>query len=192
MAYLYRHIRLDKNEPFYIGIGSDANYKRSRNRVNRNLHWKRIISKAPYKIDIVLDDLSWEDACIKEKEFISLYGRRQTKKGSLCNLTDGGDGTLGQIVVIGKETRRKMSESHKGLVPSNKGVKHSDETKMKMSKSSKGKKKSEQHKKKMSNALIGNERWLGKKHKKESRIKISNSIKLWHAKRKLLKQTRNA
>ena len=21
MAYLYRHIRLDKNEPFYIGIG---------------------------------------------------------------------------------------------------------------------------------------------------------------------------
>jgi hypothetical protein len=23
MAYLYRHIRHDKNEPFYIGIGSD-------------------------------------------------------------------------------------------------------------------------------------------------------------------------
>jgi hypothetical protein len=22
MAYVYRHIRLDKNEPFYIGIGS--------------------------------------------------------------------------------------------------------------------------------------------------------------------------
>lgn len=28
MAYLYRHIRLDKNEPFYIGIGSDSNYNR--------------------------------------------------------------------------------------------------------------------------------------------------------------------
>jgi len=23
MAYLYRHIRLDNNEPFYIGIGND-------------------------------------------------------------------------------------------------------------------------------------------------------------------------
>jgi hypothetical protein len=23
MIYLYRHIRLDKNEPFYIGIGED-------------------------------------------------------------------------------------------------------------------------------------------------------------------------
>jgi hypothetical protein len=30
MAYLYRHIRHDKNEPFYIGIGSDNNYKRSK------------------------------------------------------------------------------------------------------------------------------------------------------------------
>ena len=29
MAYLYRHIRLDKNEPFYIGIGSDTNFKRA-------------------------------------------------------------------------------------------------------------------------------------------------------------------
>ena len=24
MAYVYRHIRLDKNEPFYIGISKDA------------------------------------------------------------------------------------------------------------------------------------------------------------------------
>ena len=29
MAYLYRHIREDKNEPFYIGIGSDSTYKRA-------------------------------------------------------------------------------------------------------------------------------------------------------------------
>ena len=29
MAYLYRHIRLDTNEIFYIGIGSDINYKRA-------------------------------------------------------------------------------------------------------------------------------------------------------------------
>lgn len=30
MAYVYRHIRLDKNEVFYIGIGTDTkNYKRA-------------------------------------------------------------------------------------------------------------------------------------------------------------------
>jgi len=27
MYYLYRHIRLDKDEPFYIGIGTKANVK---------------------------------------------------------------------------------------------------------------------------------------------------------------------
>ena len=32
MAYIYRHIRLDKNEPFYIGIGSDKDYKRAYNK----------------------------------------------------------------------------------------------------------------------------------------------------------------
>jgi hypothetical protein len=34
MAYLYRYIRLDKNKPFYIGIGSDnkGQYKRAYNK----------------------------------------------------------------------------------------------------------------------------------------------------------------
>ena len=31
MAYVYRHVRVDKNQPFYIGIGTDNNYKRARN-----------------------------------------------------------------------------------------------------------------------------------------------------------------
>ena len=47
MAYVYRHIRLDKNEPFYIGIGSDNNYKRA-NQTNggrRNNIWEKIFSK---------------------------------------------------------------------------------------------------------------------------------------------------
>ena len=34
MAILYRHIRLDKNVPFYIGIGKDI--KRAYSKSNRN------------------------------------------------------------------------------------------------------------------------------------------------------------
>jgi len=60
MAYLYRHIRLDKNEPFYIGIGSDENYERAYNNHNRSIFWKNIINKTPYEIEIILDDLTWE------------------------------------------------------------------------------------------------------------------------------------
>jgi hypothetical protein len=94
VAYLYRHIRLDKNEPFYIGIGSDDSYKRAYNPWDRTLFWKNITLKTQYKVDIILDNLSWEEACKKEIEFIALYGRKDLGKGSLVNLTDGGEGVI--------------------------------------------------------------------------------------------------
>jgi hypothetical protein len=97
MAYIYRHVRLDKNEPFYIGIGNDNKEKYTRAYINygRNNIWKNITSKTPYKVDILLDNLSWEEACDKEKEFIKLYGRIDSKTGILSNMTNGGEGTIG-------------------------------------------------------------------------------------------------
>jgi hypothetical protein len=117
MAYLYRHIRLDKNEPFYIGIGSDTEYKRANSNHNRTKYWKNIISKTEYRIDIVMDNLSWEEACEKEKEFIALY-KRKCDGGILCNLTLGGEGVY--------------------------GLKHSDQSKQLMSIQRKGRKQSEE------------------------------------------------
>lgn len=51
MFYLYRHIRHDKNEPFYIGIGRTRNYERAFRKTSRNKFWKNIVSKTelPYK-----------------------------------------------------------------------------------------------------------------------------------------------
>lgn len=103
MAYVYRHIRLDKNEPFYIGIGSDDNYKRANCKLGRNNMWNKIVNKTKYRVDIVLDNLSWEEACEKEIELISLYGRINKFNGFLSNLTDGGEGTLG---ILFTEDRR--------------------------------------------------------------------------------------
>lgn len=111
MAYLYRHIRLDKNEPFYIGIGSDSNYKRAYSERGRNVFWKRIVNKIEYRVDIIFDNLSWELICRKEIRLIKLYGRRDLKLGTLCNLTDGGDGSLGVIPSI--ITREKMIKALK-------------------------------------------------------------------------------
>lgn len=107
MAYLYRHIRIDKNEPFYIGIGSDNSYRRANETSRRNIHWKNIVKKGEYKVEILLDDLTWEQACEKEKEFIALYGRANLNNGSLCNLTDGGEG----LINPSKETRDKKRNS---------------------------------------------------------------------------------
>jgi hypothetical protein len=90
--YLYRHIRLDKNEPFYIGIGCKANYRRSNEKTCRNPHWKNIASKTDYKVNIMFDNLTFEQACEKEIEMIQLYGRLDDKNGTLVNMTSGGEG----------------------------------------------------------------------------------------------------
>lgn len=107
MPYLYRHIRLDKNEPFYIGIGSDSSHKRANERSRRSGHWKNIVKKGGYEVEIILDNLTWEEACEKEKEFIALYGRSNLNQGTLCNMTDGGEG----LINPSKETRDKKRNS---------------------------------------------------------------------------------
>jgi hypothetical protein len=116
MAYVYRHIRLDKNEPFYIGIGSDVNdYKRAYNKQKRNRYWNHIVNKYEYDVEILLDNLTWDEACIKEKEFIALYGREDLGLGTLTNLTFGGDGLLG--FKFNELSKAKMSNSQKNKKP---------------------------------------------------------------------------
>lgn len=105
--YIYRHIRLDKNEPFYIGMGTkpyttpnsgwSSVYKRAKEFKGRGSIWNNIVSKTDYRIDIVLESDNFEFIKNKEIELIALYGRRDLKKGILSNLTDGGGGSLGKI-----------------------------------------------------------------------------------------------
>lgn len=115
MAYVYRHIRLDKNEPFYIGIGSDHLYTRANelSGKRRNPLWNRISLKTKIEVEIILDNLTWEDACEKEIEFIKLYGRLDNSTGILCNLTNGGDGSFG--VKVSDETKKKLSKLFSGV-----------------------------------------------------------------------------
>jgi hypothetical protein len=108
MPVVYRHIRLDKNEPFYIGIGLTE--KRAYDKRGRNKLWKNIVSKTNYEIDILFDNLSWDDACLKEKEFIYLYGRKDLGTGILVNMTDGGDGNQN----FSQNVRDKISRANKG------------------------------------------------------------------------------
>ena len=113
MSYVYRHIRLDKNEPFYIGIGSDSTYNRAYWKFRNNRIWNSIINKTKYEVEIIIDNLTWEQAQLKEKEFISLYGRKDIKTGILSNLTDGGEGTCGNV--LSNKSRKKISLRLKGL-----------------------------------------------------------------------------
>ena len=150
MAYVYRHIRLDKNEPFYIGIGSDNKFYRATEKSRRNKLWNDIVTKSDYEVEILFNDLCWEEACKKEQEFIALYGRKNKNNGILVNLTDGGEGAFG--VVMTQERKDKISKSQIGKKLSKqnreniskalKGKKRNPrtlETKLKISKANKGK-----------------------------------------------------
>ena len=124
MAYVYRHIRLDKNQPFYIGIGKDESYKRAYDKTRRNNFWRNVVSKTDYCVEIIMDGLTWEQACEKEKEFISLYGRKDLQTGTLVNLTEGGEGVNG----ISEDARKVRSQKMKGK-KSALGYKHTEQAK---------------------------------------------------------------
>ena len=186
MGYLYRHIRLDKNEVFYIGIGGFSkkekpnSYGRAYDKLNRNKYWKSITSKSEYVVEIIFDDLTYELAKLKEIEFVLLYGRRDIGKGTLCNMTDGGDGSLN--VIKSKETKLRISNSLKGRVltienkdkisKSNTGNKHSIDTKNKLSILGMNNKNALGHK-----GVVGNNFAEGYKHTTEAKYRISESSK---------------
>jgi len=184
MAYVYRHIRIDKNEPFYIGIGKDEDgkYIRANRKLQRSKFWNNVAQKG-YEIEILMEGLSWEQACQKETEFISLYGRKDLGLGPLVNMTDGGDGFNNPS----PETRLKKSASLKNRV-------FSEDHKNNLSKSKTGKKLSQEHIQKLKDShigltrkiesniktsvsLLGNKNGLGYKHTQEALNKISQASK---------------
>lgn len=155
MAYVYRHIRLDKNEPFYIGIGSLPNHKRAYEKQKRNDFWYNIVAKTDYEVEILFDNISWEEAEKKEIEFIALYGKRDNGTGTLVNIADGGGGSTGFRHT--KEAKEKIGEKSKNRIRSPR----TEETKLKLRLANIGKK--------GPNA--------GKSPSKETREKIANTLR---------------
>ena len=209
MSIVYRHIRLDKNEPFYIGIGKTE--KRAYEKIKRNKFWHNIIDKTNYEVEILFDNLSWEDAGEKEKEFIKLYGKRNNKTGILVNITDGGGGKLGTKHT--EESKRKISEESKnrkrtprsdetkaklrlanlGKIGSHTGFKHTEETKQKLRElnlgkvgPNKGNHMSEETKFKLSKSKIGKpSKKKGILLSEEVKKKVSEGLKKYFKDKKL-------
>ena len=160
MNYVYRHIRKDTNEIFYIGIGSDTDYKRAFSNKNRNIYWRNISCKTDYDVEIIYESEDYNFIKKKEIEFIKLYGRKDLGFGTLVNMTDGGEGVLGRIVSKEQKDKLRITTSifFKGIP------------------------KSEEHRKKIGDSQKGREGKFGsdnpfynKKHTKESINKIKNN-----------------
>jgi hypothetical protein len=147
--YVYRHIRLDTMQPFYIGKGKG---RRPHDKSGRSVYWNGIVNKHGYRVDILLETRLEEEAYEKEKEFIRIYGMSKNG-GLLCNFNEGGYGVKGEINKgikrpdlsernkkgNSEETRRRISESKKGFISPLRGLKHSMEHRLKNSKARLGK-----------------------------------------------------
>jgi hypothetical protein len=113
MAVIYKHIRIDTNEIFYIGIGKDI--KRAYSKQNRNIYWKNIVNKTKYIVEIIKDNLNWEEACNEEIKLIKYYGRKDLNEGTLVNMTDGGEGNNNLSNEVNILKGKKISKSKKGV-----------------------------------------------------------------------------
>jgi hypothetical protein len=134
MAVIYRHTRLDNNEVFYIGIG--VSNKRPYEKSNRNKFWLNITNKTEYNVEVLKNDLSYDDAKELEVILIDYYGRYDLGLGTLVNMTNGGEGSPG--VIPSKEKRDNQREKMLGNNNPFFNKKHNSETKNRISNSKKG------------------------------------------------------
>lgn len=113
MYYVYRHIRPDKNEPFYIGVGTIRRNHTERAYVkDRNAIWNSIANKnnGNYVVQILMEFEDREKCIEKEIELIALYGKICNGTGMLANLTDGGEGgSLGLTYTDERKAKNRLN-----------------------------------------------------------------------------------
>lgn len=135
MYYLYRHIRLDKKEVFYIGIGTivKTNYNTQslktlytrayKKGMYRNQHWNNIVNKTDYIVEIMYHTENILEIQEKEREFIALY------KDTLTNLTKGGHGI--ESFNHKEKTKQQISNSMLGVKKSKEHISNMNKRKYK-------------------------------------------------------------
>jgi hypothetical protein len=147
-----------------VGKGSS---NRAYQKRSRNSHWHNTVNKYGINVCIVIDNLTNTEAASKEVQLISFYGL-----DNLCNMTGGGEG----CVNIKESVRLKMSKSKIGNKNALGHICTNSDSKQKMShfgnKNMLGKKHSEETK-----LLISKNR-IGKVLSQESKNKQSESMKL--------------
>lgn len=139
--YTYLYIDID-NSPLYVGKGKDlCAFRHFKLKTHLGYTLRKRINNGFNILPIITYHIDENTALAMEIFWIAVYGRKDIGKGTLLNLTDGGEGVSGRRYSHSEETKIKISKSLIGRECSrgmlNKS--HSNETRLKMSASQKGK-----------------------------------------------------
>jgi hypothetical protein len=95
--FIYRHIRVDNGETFYVGCGTKRNNKRLAERRTkfprafeidkRNDLWKEVYNVTDFNVEILFETTCKKTAYLKEAEYIKYYGRTIDNSGILTNIS---------------------------------------------------------------------------------------------------------
>jgi hypothetical protein len=87
--YIYIHFNASTRAVFYVGMGSQKEYKRAFAKLERSVKWKEYVRLNPnYEVEIISEGLAKEHAIYLETEFIKTY-RRICDGGTLVNESFG-------------------------------------------------------------------------------------------------------
>ena len=171
---LYMHT--SPSGKMYFGITSQTAEERWRKGkgYSYNEHFTRAINKYGWENIqhiILTENLTKEEACHYEEVLIDYFDTMNPNKG--YNIKSGGECNR-----HGEETKRKISDANKGVSNGMYGKKHTEESRVKMSKNNarywRGNTRTEESRVKMSEAHKGeNHPMYGKHHTQETKQKIS-------------------
>lgn len=180
--YVYQHIREDKNEIFYIGIGTKSKqdfkcntYSRAYAKHIDNSIWLRIVAKTNWKFEILFESDNRQEVEQMEINLIKQYGRKCVNEGCLANMTLGGEKNNGYVFT--EEQKKKISNAQKGKPGRRLGAKLTKEQREKFSKIHKEVANRPDRIEYRKNLAMGNTYRLGKTHSEESKLKMSESAK---------------
>ena len=179
--YVYEWIRLDINEPFYVGKGCGDRWK-DLTRGNNN-HFNNIVKSIPIAVNILHDNLTEQMAYDLEVWDIREY--RDIIGYDMCNINDGGDGQslCGEANGLygkkhTKEAKQKIGEKSKKRSQGENnpfyGKHHSEETKEKM----RGRKKSQEEIEKIRKGVVGKQ-YFYENNPNSKKIICLNTLKIY-------------